>query len=72
MASHSRGTDIMGDSLIPEGWTAHTGGICPLPDDARVNVMFRAGWETDSEPVSRFDWTHDGEPDDIIAYQVVT
>jgi len=63
--------------MIPEGWTAHDGGTQPTSDDTPVKVKYR-GPEDSAKGVripfscgARFDWTHDGGPDDIIAYQEV-
>jgi hypothetical protein len=67
----------MNEPTIPEGWTKHDGGPCPVADDARVNVMFRDGYDpleagqgTAGVWGSLWQWQNHG-PADIIAYKVV-
>jgi hypothetical protein len=60
---------------IPEGWTKHDGGPCPVADDARVRVKFRDGWTKyityiAGDLPSCWQWQNHG-PTDIIAYQEV-
>lgn len=61
---------------IADGWKPHDGGECPVDADAQITPMYRGP----SDPqkgiriewlflAGRFDWTHDGTDDDIIAYK---
>lgn len=64
-------------SEIPEGFNKWEGGECPVPDGARVEVIYRRHYEADphawySYPSDHPDtWIHNGTDGDIIAYRVL-
>ena len=63
---------------IPEGWTRHDGGPCPVDPNKKVRVMFREGrrrhhrtagfWSGGSE--DWWKWENEDHDRDIIAYRV--
>jgi len=72
------GEDIVGYRVIegatpgiPEGFTHWAGGTCPVPFDARVEVIFRAGSRDTGCPAPIWHWGHCGGDHDIIAYRLV-
>lgn len=56
---------------IPEGFTPWSGGECPVPFGARVEVIFRAGLRNTGRTAALWHWAHAGGVSDIIAYRVV-
>ena len=44
-----------------EGWIAHTGDVCPLPEDVRCEVKFADGGAGGNLKAGRYGWT--GEPE---------
>jgi hypothetical protein len=44
-----------------EGWIAHTGTVCPLPEDVRCEVKFADGGAGGNLKAGRYGWT--GEPE---------
>ena len=52
------------------------GGECPEHPDSRIYPEYRGpvdpakGVRITCAPASRLDWSHDGGPDDIIAYRI--
>jgi hypothetical protein len=66
------------DNPKPEdGWIEWSGGECPVPVDAEVEIKFASGEYDDALPAGRWDWRHismsGGKPSlgNIIAYRVV-
>ncbi|HET6890493.1 MAG TPA: hypothetical protein VFH31_05275 [Pyrinomonadaceae bacterium] len=56
-----------------EGWIEWSGGDCPVPDEARVEVRLRIG-EIIGDIASEFMWGHEDDDfsdGDILAYRVV-
>lgn len=54
-----------------EGWIAHTGKECPLPDDVRCEVMFLSGeMSRERKPLSLY-WGKDGYDCDITHYKPI-
>lgn len=63
---------------LPEGFTHHDGGACPVPHSTRVAVWFRDGTDDDDEVASFC--MHDNENwwewvgsrhDNIVGYKVL-
>lgn len=54
----------------------HDGGSCPVPPTVVVRPVYRGaedpvrGIRITLATAARLDWSHDGGPDDIIAYEV--
>lgn len=69
---------MLTDKQRAEGWIEHDGGLCPVPDDDIVEVMFTDGatdmtyaafWSA-AKPGMDDSWTGECSPDDrIIAYR---
>lgn len=63
----------MSDDFAP---IIHTGGSCPVEPMVTVRPVYRGkedkakGIRIKVAPAARLDWSHDGGPDDIIAYRV--
>ncbi|MDY0929103.1 hypothetical protein SOM41_22385 [Enterobacter sp. CFBP8995] len=53
-----------------DGWIEWRGGYCPVAYLSEVQVKYRDGCEME-DTAGDFSWTHDNEPDDIIAYRVI-
>ncbi|XUU60627.1 hypothetical protein ACRAQ6_13870 [Erythrobacter sp. HA6-11] len=61
------------DITLPEGWTAHDGGRCPIAPDSMPKLMFRMGTRTSGDRTAASwgnMWQHDGGPMDIIAFKL--
>ena len=57
-----------------DGWIPWAGGDCPLDKDSTPDIRFRDGAVHASHPswpATDYDWSHTGDPGDIIAYRVV-
>lgn len=52
-----------------QDWTPWNGGECPVPPPV-VHVIYRNG-DQFLGSVEAFDWSHEGDDDDIIAYRIV-
>lgn len=52
------------------GWIEWGGGECPVSGDTYVEAMLRNGFE-DTAKASEWNWKHDEEGGDIVAYRVV-
>lgn len=66
----------MGEGQIAEDWIEHDGGPMPVDGDQVVSIEYRGaeapelmGQRIPFARASRMDWSHDGGPDDIIAYR---
>lgn len=59
---------------LPAEYKPHDGGPCPVDPDAFIWPLFRSeadpakGVRREWGRAWQFDWSHDGEDDDIIAY----
>ena len=65
---------------LPDGWTAHDGGPCPVPLDSKPGVRFRDGyqqpvgeilagqWVIPDQGTDLWQWSREGLAD-IIAYR---
>lgn len=53
-----------------DGWVEWKGGKCPEAYSTEVQVKYRDGMGME-DAAGDFSWTHDNEPDDIIAYRVI-
>lgn len=53
-----------------DGWIRHRGGKCPVEGGMNVLVRMRDGQFTDNTQVVELDWSHDGDPGDIMAYRI--
>ena len=55
-------------------WLLHMGGECPVPDDVKVDLLFRDGDMHEAQGCQYYEWeygqTHSPESD-IIAYRVI-
>lgn len=53
------------------------GGNCPVAPETPVRLHYRGpvddikGVRIVNAPAGRLDWSHDGNPDDIVAYEVL-
>lgn len=58
---------------LPEGhgWIPWSGGECPVPGDALVEVKFRVGTYSAEFRADHWVWTPTGHPLDITAYRIV-
>lgn len=64
---------------LPEGYTSHDGGECPVEPGAWLHVIFRGEADPTKGVLREFEfghagtlaWHHDGEADDIIAYRII-
>lgn len=60
---------------IAEGWIEHDGGPCPVAMHIEITPLYRdkedprKGMRRPFGYAGAFDWAHDGEDDDIIAYR---
>lgn len=64
------------EPTIPEGWIRHDGGPMPVAALSPVRLLYRGaeapsmlGMRIPFAAGGRMDWSHDGGPDDIIAYK---
>lgn len=61
--------------MMDEGWIEHAGGPCPVAPMTPVALAYRGeedaakGIRIPFAAAGRMDWSHDGGPDDIIAYR---
>ncbi|WP_312181353.1 hypothetical protein [Pantoea sp. CTOTU46764] len=53
-----------------DGWIEWKGGKCPEAYSTEIQVKYRDGMGME-DAAGDFSWTHDNEPDDIIAYRVI-
>lgn len=62
--------------MPPADFTPHDGGPCPVEPFTPVSLIYRGpedpakGVRIPFAAAARMDWSHDGGPDDIIAYRV--
>lgn len=52
-------------------WIEWGGGECPAHDSTRVDVKCRGGDKFISHRVINFEWGHQGDDFDIIAYRII-
>ncbi|KNC11562.1 hypothetical protein AC790_13415 [Pantoea sp. RIT-PI-b] len=65
--------DLITDTYLQienDGWIEWEGGKCPEAYSTEVQVKYRDGMGME-DAAGNFSWTHDNEPDDIIAYRIV-
>ena len=73
-ADNAKAEAILAASRPDDGWIPWKGGECPIDKESTPSVRFRDGavhvghapW-----PAKYYDWSHTGDPGDIVAYQVV-
>jgi hypothetical protein len=64
------------EQILPDGWTPHNGGPCPVDFDAVIIPYYRGpvdaslGVRRGISPAIKFAWHHDGQDDDIIGYRI--
>lgn len=56
---------------IPAGFTAHSGGGCPVALDAKIDYILRDGWKGESKTAGNLFWDTMNTNADIIAYRVL-
>lgn len=59
------------ETMSADGWTEWKGGKCPVPESTLVDVKFRNGCTSATNPAEEWDWQRDGGFADIVAYRVV-
>lgn len=62
---------------LPEGYTPHDGGECPVEPSAWLHVIFRGEADPAKGVLREYGhagtlaWRHDGAEDDITAYRII-
>ena len=56
---------------IPAGFTAHSGGGCPVALDAKIDYILRDGWKGNTKTAGNLFWQTMNTSADIIAYRVI-
>jgi hypothetical protein len=55
-----------------DGWIAHKGMECPLPDDVMCDIKFASGGSSaHSHRADQWCWHKDGDPSDITHYRLI-
>lgn len=54
-----------------DGWIEWSGGECPVPRGSETTIRFRDGDETTDTIPHLWNWEHDNDEADIIAYRIV-
>ena len=56
---------------IPAGFTAHSGGGCPVALDAKIDYILRDGWKGNTKTAGNLFWQTMNISADFIAYRVI-